>query len=315
MKTRGEFEEKYRMLPDGSRVLCAVSGGADSIYLLHYMLSISTERRIAVFAAHYNHLLRGWESDRDADFTQNTCEKLGVPLIIGCGDVRSFAEEKHCGLEEAARILRYHFLEETADTLRCERIATAHNADDNAETILMNLCRGSGTLGLSGIPPRRGRVIRPLLLTSRSEIEAYLSERQIPYIMDSTNKDDSYTRNRFRRFLKDFLIQENPSFLQAAARTAELLREDNNYLEMQANIFLQEHFDGVSIPGDALSKTEPAVATRVVRKLCGGNLSMERTYAVLRFASGMEPGVLELPGRKLVRKHGRLYFPDNPHRI
>ena len=307
--TRDEFEEKYGMLPDGCRVLCAVSGGADSIYLLHHLVSISAARQVTVFAAHFNHLLRGEESDRDAGFTQQHCAELGVHLVTGEGDVRGFAEERHCGLEEAARIMRYRFLEKTADELKCDRIATAHNADDNAETILMNLCRGAGTLGLAGIPPRRGRFIRPLLHTSRSEIETWLTAHSIPWVTDSSNADQAYTRNRFRRFMKDFLLEENPSFLQAAFRTAELLRTDNDFLDRCAERFLAENFDGTSIPGAALAAAEPAVATRVVRLLCGGNLSMERTCAVLRFAAGIEPGVLELPGRKIQRRHGRVFFP------
>ncbi len=308
MTTKGEVIEKYKMLPAHSRVLCAVSGGADSIYLLHYMLSLAEEKELDIFAAHYNHLLRGEESDRDAAFTEESCARLGVPLVTGSGDVQRFAREKHCGLEEAARTLRYRFLEETADRMKCDRIATAHNGDDNAETMLMNLCRGAGITGLSGIPPVRGRLIRPLLQISRREIEAYLCEHGISYVVDSSNLDDAYTRNRFRKLLHEFLIRENPSFLEATARTAELLRMDNEYLERLAAQFIQENYDGTSLPGKKLSEKDPAVSTRVVRRLCGGNLSMERTQAVLRFAAGNEHGVLELPGRKLIREHGRLYF-------
>ena len=190
-----EFADRYHMLLPDSRILCAVSGGADSMCLLHWLNGLCEERNITLFAAHFEHGLRGSESERDAEFTKQHCEEISVPIIVGHGNVASFADNNHIGLEEAARILRYRFLEETADTLHCDSIATAHNADDNAETILMNLCRGSGTRGLAGIPPVRGRLIRPLLPFARTQILEYLNNNNIPYIEDSSNREDIYTRN------------------------------------------------------------------------------------------------------------------------
>lgn len=300
--------EQYNMLPEGSSVLCAVSGGADSMCLLHWLHALQQERRFRLYAAHFEHGIRGDESLRDAAFTEEQCHRLGVPFTLGRGDVPAFAAQQKIGLEEAARVLRYRFLEETADRLGCDRIATAHNQNDNAETMLMNLCRGAGTRGLAGIPPVRGRLIRPLLATDRASIEAYLRENDIPHIEDSSNQDDRNTRNRIRHQLLPLLEEMNPSVLAAFSRTASLLREDEEYLNRLAEEFLKEYRKENRIPAKELRKLDPVVAARVLRLLCGTGVSMERTKALLEFAKGTERGVLELPGRKVMRQKGELVF-------
>ena len=304
---KDDLIRRYAMLPEGSRVLCAVSGGADSMCLLHWLHELRGEYGFTLFAAHYEHGLRGEESLRDADFTREQCERIGVPCTVGRGDVAAYAAARKLGTEDAGRALRYRFLEETADTLSCDRIATAHTLNDNAETILMNLCRGSGTRGLAGIPPVRGRLIRPLLSSTREEVEAYLAGKGIPHREDSSNRSDFYTRNRFRHQLMPLLMKENPSVLNAIGRTAELLREDDACLCREAEAFLSVHWDGSSIPAKPLLALEPAVASRVIRLLCG-SISLERNRALLDFARGTESGILEIPGQKIRRAHGRLFF-------
>ena len=264
----------------------------------------------SLFAAHFEHGLRGEESRRDAEFTAEQCRRLGISCSVGHGNVSAYAEQQHLGTEDAARTLRYRFLEETADRLNCDRIATAHNLNDNAETVLMNLCRGAGTRGLAGIPPVRGRLIRPLLQTSREEIEEYLTQHGIPHIEDSSNGTDSYTRNRIRHQMIPLLIRENPSFLKAIGRTTEILREDDACLCREAEAFLHTYENNGTIPAKRLRELEPAVAVRVIRLLCGSGVSLERTQALLDFAKGTERGVLEIPGRKIRREHGLLYFQN-----
>ena len=307
---KDDLIRKYNMLPRGSRVLCAVSGGADSMCLLHWLSSARAEYGITLFAAHYEHGLRGEESLRDAEFTRAQCDALGIPCRIGHGDVASYAVEHRLGTEDAARTLRYRFLEETAEDFGCDRIATAHSLNDNAETVLMNLCRGAGTRGLAGIPPVRGQLIRPLLSTDRDEIEDYLREHGIPHVEDSSNRSDDYTRNRIRHQMIPLLKEENPSVLRSIARTAELVREDDACLCRESERFLREHRQGNSIPSKALLRLEPAVASRVIRAMCGSSVSMERTYALLTFAGGTERGVLEIPGQKIRREKGRLFFAE-----
>lgn len=304
-----DFWEQYDMLPRGAHVLCAVSGGADSMCLLHLLRTLEAERGIRVSAAHFEHGLRGEESKQDMAFVRDVCLAWDVPLLCGQGDVRAEAARRRQGLEETARALRYAFLEQCADTLGCNRIATAHNADDNAETLLLHLVRGAGARGLSGIPPRRGRIIRPLLCCTRAEIEAYLTEHGIEHREDSSNGDLRFSRNRLRARVMPELRTLNPELSAALGRTAVLMRQDEAYLSAEAEAWLREHGDGESIPAGQWRALHPALAGRVLR-LLGGNPGPEDLDRALRFAGGTERGLLELPGLKLRREQGRLYWTE-----
>ena len=298
--------EKYNMLPPGTRVLCAVSGGADSVCLLHLLVSMQEEKDITVLAAHFEHGLRGEESREDAAFTQRLCSDLGVFCAVGYGDVKSYAEENRLGTEEAARELRYAFLERTADELGCSRIATAHTLNDNAETMVMNLCRGSGTAGLAGIPPARGRIIRPLLLVTREEVEAYLGDHDLGHREDSTNRDDAFTRNRIRHQVLPLMESFNPAFVKTAGKTAELLREDEDCLSQMAGQFLDSHPLSAGIPLEELLALPKAVAGRVIRDLTG-DLSYEQTESVFAFLQGSGFGECTVQNTVIRRDRGRLW--------
>ena len=301
-------EAARALLPPGSRVLCAVSGGSDSIALLHLLWSQRVQWRWEIFAAHYEHGLRGEESLADAAFVERFCRERGIPCTVEHGDVPAFAARQHLGLEEAARTLRYDFLERTADALSCDRIATAHNANDNAETLLLNLIRGSGLRGLGGIPPQRGRIVRPLLTVSREEIEAYLIENGLSHTEDRSNTDEAFRRNRLRRKVLPELREMNPAFLRACADTAALARQDEDCLNALAEAFIEKHYRGDSLPVEELLKLHPSISSRVVRKLCDHSLNREHVEQVLSFCHQSGLGFLDLPGQRLRREQGRLFF-------
>lgn len=262
---------------------------------------------LRVCAAHFEHGLRGAESEADASFVERCCREWGVPCLVGHGDTRAYAKARGLGIEEAARELRYAFLEQAADALGCEWIATAHNADDNAETLLFHLLRGSGTEGLRGIPRRRGRIIRPLLDTTRAELEDYLREQGVAHIEDASNADERYSRNYLRRRVMPALRALNPRADEAMGRAARLLERDGDCLDGLARDFLAAQFDGESLPLAPLRALHPALASRVVRLLWPQSLSFSQTEAALAFLDGTEYGLLSLPGGTLRRERGRLW--------
>jgi tRNA(Ile)-lysidine synthetase-like protein len=220
----------YTMLATGENVLVALSGGADSVALL---LSLR-ELGYPVRAFHLNHCLRGAESDRDEAFCRRLCDRLGVELTVERVDVAAAAGDS--AVEETARRIRYARLEHAAHGVK---IAVAHNADDNLETMLFHLVRGTGAKGLTGIPPVRGRIIRPLIEIERREIEAFLRERGQDFVTDSTNADTAYTRNRLRQEVVPILRELNPQAVQAAARLSRQLRQDETCLQSYAQTCVQ----------------------------------------------------------------------------
>lgn len=219
------FIRRYEMLTPGDHVICAVSGGADSVALLFAMYLLREKLQIQLSAAHYNHGLRGEESNRDETFVRALCDRFDIPLHCGSGQVK--AGEK--GLEAAARETRYAFLEKLPG-----KIATAHTADDNAETVLMHLIRGTGLKGLGGITPVRGKVIRPMLTVTRREVLAFLEEYCLDYVTDSSNETDAFLRNRIRHRVMPLLQEENPRLAENLSAMALSLRQDEAALSTLA---------------------------------------------------------------------------------
>lgn len=297
-----------KLLPPGSRVLCAVSGGADSVCMLHMLYELRQELEIELFAAHYEHGLRGEEALRDAAFVEDCCKKLGICFKLGHGDVPAFAREKGMSIEEAARHLRYDFLQKTAAEFGCDRIATAHNADDNAETVLFNLSRGSGALGLRGIPERRGMIVRPLLHMSRGEIESWLSERGLAFVHDSSNDSDDYSRNLIRHRVMPALKSINPACTAAIASAGQLLAEDEDFIQSEARGFIDRHFDGESLPVAELKGLHRAVASRVFRMMSKKSLSREHVESLFALLEGSGLAYADLPGMRVCREQGRISF-------
>lgn len=300
--------EKLILPEDAQRILCAVSGGADSVCLLHLLAALAPQRGFSLCAAHYEHGLRGEESLRDAEFVSELCRELQIELVTEHGDVPAYAAKHGMGTEEAARERRYDFLQRAAGAMHCDYIATAHNADDNAETMLFNLARGTGGKGLQGIPHWRGNIIRPLLHVTRAEIEQFLNENGIAHVEDSTNASDDYSRNLIRHRVMPVLRGINPSFAHAAARTAELLAQDDDFITGTAQEFIKREFDGDSVSARGLSRLHPAVSSRVVRLLWDKSLSRGHVEAVLALSHGSGLAYAAVPGGRVRREQGRLYF-------
>lgn len=290
-----------RMLADTDALLCAVSGGADSVCLLHLLLRLSGELGFRLEAAHFHHGIRGAEADRDRDFVSDLCRDWAVPLHHGRGDAPAFARQRGMSLEAAARELRYAFLRERAETLDRCRIATAHQAEDNAETLLFHLCRGTGLRGLCGIPPVRDGIIRPLLPVTREEILDYLDVHGLPHVEDSTNTLDDGARNLLRHRVLPVLRELNPSFPRAALAAANLLREDEEYLCRLGEACLEDAPPGeVRFSASRLASLPAPVASRALRlgaERLGLRLEQRHVEALAELASaGGGLARLDLPG-------------------
>lgn len=306
-KARDFCREKDMLPPAGGVMLCAVSGGRDSMALLSFLEQLAAEKGFILHAAHYNHMLRP-TADRDEDFVRLWCADRHIPLACGTCDVRAWAREQGASLEDAARTLRYRFLEETADRVGAQRIATAHHVQDNAETVLLHLLRGTGLRGLGGIAPVRGRVVRPFLETDRRDIDAYVEENNIPYVEDESNADIAFARNRLRIEVMPLLEKLAPGSTARIAGTAAILREEENHLAQEsAGLLPPAEEDKISLPVNTLMSRDLAIRRRLVRSMAqqlGVGLTAAQTDAVLALGSG---GFLDLPdGLQAYRQAHRL---------
>ena len=325
---------RFDLIPEGSTVLCAVSGGADSVYLLHRLRRLQGMRRFTLAAAHFNHRLRGEESDRDArfveEFTAKYCGPVKVELcypdgwhtlppvelFIGSGDVAGEAKRRKAGLEETARDMRYAFLNGTADRIGADFIATAHNADDNAETLLLHLLRGCGLQGLTGIRPVQGRLVRPMLEVTRAQVEEYLRVYGIPHVEDSSNGSDEYLRNRLRHHVMPLLEELAPGFTERSRGVIARLREDEDELSRQGLALCDQALDipeGIAVPARVIAEAPRALAVRAVRlllaRLGGGDAGCTAAHleAAAELCRGTDPSArADLPGGITVRRQYEL---------
>ncbi|MEG1594464.1 MAG: tRNA lysidine(34) synthetase TilS, partial [Oscillibacter sp.] len=288
-------------LPAGAAVLVAVSGGLDSMCLLHF----AAAQGLRVTAAHFNHRLRGACADGDEAFVRDFCKANQIPFVSGSGDTRAFAAEQGLSTEEAARILRYDWLETAATEQKCAYILTAHHADDNAETLLLNLLRGSGLKGLTGIPPARGRLLRPFLPIPRAELEEYAAEQGLPHREDETNALDDASRNLLRHKVLPVLKDLNPKAVEHMAQAMERMAEDEAALAAAAAglaALARPIPNGFRLARTDLLACFPALQKRAVlslaAELCGHsqNFSAGHAAAILQLVTGeFETAVASLP--------------------
>jgi len=313
--------QKYQMLNKGDRVLAAVSGGADSLALLYGLLDLQNEYLLNIYVIHVNHNLRGEESDKDADFVKNICQELNLPLF--------YYSAKMKNSEEAARLARYSYLYKAAEECGANKIALGHNQNDNAETLLLRLCRGTGLAGLKGIPPVRTDksfiLIRPLINTSRDSIESYLNERKRPYRTDSSNFNTDYQRNRVRHKILPSLQKINPQIINHLAKSAALLRDDEELLSSLCADFFKNcifpHENVVKLDIKKLLAAPPALQKRAIRQalsLISGLRDVSQSHisqieALLGKQSGKE---VHLPSKlRARREYGYLLIYSDNNKI
>lgn len=285
------FLREQQMLQAGDRVICAVSGGADSVALLFAMYLLRQQLGIQVEAAHFNHHLRGDESDRDEAFVRSFCQAYDIPLHVG-GEMVVAGKK---GLEAAARDARYAFLKSLPG-----KIATAHTADDNAETVLMHLIRGTGLQGLGGIRPVQGQLIRPMLRITRQEVLTFLEQWNLPHVEDSSNGSDAFLRNRIRHHVMPLLYRENPRLAENLSRMAMGLGEDAAYL---ASLAERETLPGV----EQLQSLPPSLRSRMLAQFLrrSGVAEPEQTHIdlVQGLLQSKKPSAWAcLPGGVVIRR-------------
>lgn len=285
----------------GDRVGVAVSGGADSILLLDFMVALGRELGFRLAVVHFNHCLRGSESDADERFVRDRASELGLDLVGGRADVARVARERKKNLEATARELRYRFFFSLVRKGRLDKVATAHTANDQAETVLLRLLRGAGTRGLGGIyPTLSGGVVRPFLSLTRAEVEDEVAVRGLASREDSSNRDTRFKRNYLRRAIMPLLERElNPRAVLALSAFADRSRDDEAFLEQQSRErsrpWIVHEAGSLKIPVQRLNEFPPAVARRVLRQMLSelpindGGLTIDRKIDVRQFLKGPSP--------------------------
>ncbi|MGI6772525.1 MAG: tRNA lysidine(34) synthetase TilS [Acutalibacteraceae bacterium] len=264
------FIERNKLLKDGDSVIVALSGGADSVALLHFLKSNEARLNIKVSAAHVNHGIRGEEADSDEAFVIELCKMLDVPLKVFHENIPELAKALKLGEEECGRLRRYELLNQIDDY---SLIATAHNLNDNLETVLFNLARGTALKGMCGIPVKRDRIIRPLLNCSRDDIEKYCKTNGLKFVTDSSNSDVRYSRNRIRKHVIPELAAINPALLVSFPGFIETVSRDEDFLEQETDKLLEEAAEDGKYRIDIINSAQPAIKFRALRRIVAEYIS------------------------------------------
>lgn len=310
---------KNNLLSHGDSVLVAVSGGADSVCLLDVLNEIKDEYALFLYVAHVNHMLRAEEATRDAEFVRTICEQYDIPFYYQEIDVANIATCNKISCEEAGRVARYDFFLHLKATLSINKIATAHNKNDNIETVCMRFLRGTGIDGLGGIPIANNQgIIRPLLHTSRKKIEEYIAHKQLKYITDSSNLTDDYTRNRIRHFFVPSIIENyNNNFMDTLHENILSFRETSQYLMKQVDFIYQKLANkqnfGVSFDLNQLLQEDVYIIKALIKKAIFMCAKKEITSKFLRLLyenviTGNACSFAISPTLNVYKKYNNLYF-------
>ncbi|MFO7748938.1 MAG: tRNA lysidine(34) synthetase TilS [Desulfobacteraceae bacterium] len=297
---------RHGMIQNQDSILVGISGGPDSVALLLLLAEISQNHVITLAAAHVNHQLRGEEADRDEAFVKTLAEKLQIPFFSTRVDVNRIAGEEKRSIEETARKVRYTFFREICAGEGMSKLALGHTRDDNAELILMNLLRGSGATGLSGIPPvREGWIIRPFMELEKQALVDFLKTRNQAYVVDTSNHDPAFLRNRIRNSLIPLLQKEyNPNIIDALNRMSRIITEENLWMENQTvhhfnRIITGQSQDRVTLSTELLNNLDPALARRVMRKAVKTVKKDLKRITALHIDDAAKLARSEIPGKSL----------------
>ena len=262
--------QKTGLIQHGDCVLVGLSGGPDSVCLLHALAKLRKMIPFTLFSAHLNHNLRGMDANRDAGFAMSFSKELDVHCLVKSENVAMVAKEQKLSIEAAGRLCRYRFLDEVADKIGADKIAVGHHLNDQAETMLMHLIRGTGLTGLTGMRPHRGRLIRPLLSVSREEVLAYCDANELTYCDDDTNNQPDVLRNKIRLELIPVIQAYNPQIIRSLGRTASLLQNDEAALDQLSQQALDKYMikeeDEMTFSAAALREQPDAILSRILRK-------------------------------------------------
>lgn len=301
------WAEKNCVMKPDTHVIVGVSGGADSVCLLHILFTLSKTRLFIITAVHINHMLRGKESDEDELFVKDLCSQYDITLKVFREDITTFSLEQGCSIEEAGRIIRYRRFQEVLSETSANYIAVAHHSDDQSETIFLNILRGTGLDGLCGMSSKSGQIIRPLLNVSKDEIQAYIKRNALLYRTDSSNLDNIYLRNSLRNVIfPEINEQTGTNITSSLLRMQKLLKSDSDFLneyatEKYKNIVIFEDEKTVLLQRSQMIQLHEAISSRVIRiaweKLTGSYKGLESVHVsfALEVIAGQGNKIAQLP--------------------
>lgn len=317
--------EKYNLINVGDKIVLGVSGGPDSISMLHILNEIKEQYNFEIYVAHVNHMIRE-EAIEDERYVEQFCQKNNIQFFSKRIDVQQIAHTQKIGTEEAGRNIRYEFFEEVMQKVEANKIAIAHNKNDKIETIIMNLLRGSGLSGLKGIEPiRDNKFIRPLIECKRQEIEQYCEQQKLNPRIDKTNFENDYTRNKIRNIVIPYIKEEfNPNIIETIDRVSQVATDESEYIELQARkvyqkLVIEKTENQISIKLKEFNEQEKVIKNRIIllaiKELMGSAQRIEKIHIddIIKLCSNNVGNKFLTPNKnlKFLIKDKRLYVRKN----
>ena len=311
-----KFIDDYSLIQKGDKILISLSGGPDSVFLLYFLKKYQKRFSVSLYAFHLNHLLRGKDANLDEDFCKQLCLSLNIPFFSVKKNVKQFAHKKKISIEEAGRILRYSELDKLLKQISFNTVATAHNCDDNAETVLLNLIKGTGLKGISGIPVKRNNIIRPIMVLPKEEILEYLDLKKIKFMVDSSNLQVDFERNYIRNVLLPLIRNKlNPSVENAIFNSSQNFRSLYNYLLNSTNEVFKDiciRDSALNIPVHKLSQLNDNILTFSLKEIIERNFFGSLTFNDI---TSLKCLISKQTGRKINLSSGLTAFKERNNLI